>query len=169
MLATKTREAFEKTRLFENHLFKLWRKILNQGMAGKCCARNFFIQPFSHPHQIQTVDPFMNTTSTYHFRSSMVLHHWYNKTCYRNRSRDVSSPQGFFFPINPWIFFFSSIQYNILSFSFLIFQFPLMSESRKLRDLRTEQETNTSTVQPRTTEEEQENSDGYEIEENSVT
>ena len=44
-----------------------------------------------------------------------------------------------------------------------------MSESRKLRDLITEQETNTSTVQPRTTEEEQENSDGYEVEENSVT
>ena len=40
-----------------------------------------------------------------------------------------------------------------------------MSKSRKLHDLTTEQETNTSTVQPRTTEEEQENSDGYEIEE----
>ena len=40
-----------------------------------------------------------------------------------------------------------------------------MSKSRKLHDLTTEQETNTSTVQPRTTEEEQENSDGYKIEE----
>ena len=40
MLATKTREAFENTRLIKNHLFKLYRKILNQGMGGKCCARN---------------------------------------------------------------------------------------------------------------------------------
>ena len=94
-------------------------------MAGKCCARNFFIQPFSHPHQIQTVDPFMNTTSTYHFRSSMVLHHWYNKTCYRNRSRDVSSPQGFFFfPSIPEFFF--SLLYNITFSHFLFWYFSFL-------------------------------------------
>ena len=40
-----------------------------------------------------------------------------------------------------------------------------MSKSWKLHDLTTEQETNTSTIQPRKTEEEQENSDDYEIEE----
>jgi len=41
----------------------------------------------------------------------------------------------------------------------LIFQFPLMSKSKKF------QETNAVTVQPRTTEEEQENSDRDEFEE----
>ena len=74
-----------------------------------------------------------------------------------------------FFPsISDFFFFFSSsMQYYILSFLLLcvIFQFPLMSKSRKLHELITEQETNAGTVQPQITEEEQENSDGDEIEE----
>ncbi|KAL4644980.1 hypothetical protein ACB092_02G203400 [Castanea dentata] len=58
----------------------------------------------------------------------------------------------------------SDIVIEIDDMTFHLHKFPLMSKSRKLHELITEQEMNAGTVQPRPTEEEQENSDGDEIE-----
>lgn len=169
MLATKTREALKRLvslrTICSNYDVKFWTKAWLANVAQGISSFSHLVIPIKSKQWTHSWTPPPLTTSG---------QAWFCTTGITRLVIEIEVVtfhlrKVFFFPINPWIFFFSSIQYNILSFSFLIFQFPLMSESRKLRDLRTEQETNTSTVQPRTTEEEQENSDGYEIEENSVT